>query len=50
MVKEELLFSIVLLRGENVTVLTYVFVLLAYFSKVGLCDLHAVCVSVNPPY
>jgi hypothetical protein len=31
------------------------FSLLAYFPsfekiKVGLCDIHAVCVSVNPPY
>jgi hypothetical protein len=27
-------------------------VFLAYFPKVGLeiCDLHAVCASVNPPY
>jgi hypothetical protein len=23
---------------------------LAYFPKVGLCDLHAVCLSVNPTY
>jgi hypothetical protein len=23
---------------------------LAYFPKVGLCDLHASCVSVNPPH
>jgi hypothetical protein len=23
--------------------------ILAYFPKVGLYDLHAVCVSVNPP-
>jgi hypothetical protein len=26
-----------------------VFYFLAYFSKVGLCDLHAVCVFVYPP-
>jgi hypothetical protein len=26
------------------------FILTAYFTKLGLCDLHFVCMSVNHPY
>jgi hypothetical protein len=41
------------LTTKNINILRnidMVFTFLAYFPKGGLCDLHAVCVSVNPPY
>jgi hypothetical protein len=39
------------MQFEQLHILAFIFLktFLAYFPKIGLCDLHPVCVSVYPP-